>query len=91
VPAPTEKEFPGSQFNAVDADETMIEVLKEEFLAARILKALSEQPLNPPGIARAMGEPVKSITPLLPDMANEGRISIRDWQGGYPIYAMGKG
>jgi len=88
---PTEKEFPGSQFNAVDADETMIEVLKEEFLAARILKALSEQPLNPPGIARAMGEPVKSITPLLPDMANEGRISIRDWQGGYPIYAMGKG
>ncbi len=87
---PTEKEFPGSQFNAVDADETMIEVLKEEFLAARILKALTDQPLNPPGIARAMDEPVKLITPLLPDMASEGRITLKSWEGGYPIYALGK-
>jgi coenzyme F420-reducing hydrogenase delta subunit/NAD-dependent dihydropyrimidine dehydrogenase PreA subunit len=87
---PAEKEFPGSQFNAVEADETMLDVLKEEFLAARILKALTDQPLNPPGIARAMGEEVKSITPLLPDMAKEGRISLKGWEGGYPVYALGK-
>ena len=87
---PAEKEFPGSQFNAVDADETMLDVLKEEFLAARILKALSEEPLNPPGIARAMEEPVKNITPLLPDMAKEGRITLKGWEGGYPIYALSK-
>ena len=87
---PAEKEFPGSQFNAVDADETMLEVLKEEFQAARILKALHDQPLNPPGIARAMDEPVKNITPLLPDMAKEGRIALKGWEGGYPIYAISK-
>ena len=87
---PTEKEFPGSQFNAVDADETMLDVLKEEFLAARIIKALTDQPLNPPGIARAMEEPVKYITPLLGDMAKEGRINLRGWEGGYPVYALGK-
>jgi coenzyme F420-reducing hydrogenase delta subunit/ferredoxin len=87
---PAEKEFPGSQFNAVEADETMLDVLKEEFLASRILKALSDQPLNPPGIARLMDEPVKNITPLLPDMANEGRIALQGWEGGYPVYAVGK-
>ena len=87
---PTEKEFPGSQFNAVDADETMLDVLKEEFLAARIVKALTGQPLNPPGIARAMEEPVKYITPLLGDMAKEGRINLQGWEGGYPVYALGK-
>ncbi|MBI4642407.1 MAG: hydrogenase iron-sulfur subunit [Deltaproteobacteria bacterium] len=87
---PAEKEFPGSQFNAVDADETMIEVLKEEFLAARVLKALTDQTLNPPGIARALEEPVKNIAPLLTDMAHEGRISLKGWEGGYPVYALGK-
>ncbi|MDO9530741.1 MAG: hydrogenase iron-sulfur subunit [Deltaproteobacteria bacterium] len=87
---PTEKEFPGSQFNAVDADDTMLDVLREEFLAARIIKALGDQLLNPPGIARIMEEPVKNITPLLPDMASEGRITLKSWEGGYPIYAVGK-
>jgi coenzyme F420-reducing hydrogenase delta subunit/NAD-dependent dihydropyrimidine dehydrogenase PreA subunit len=87
---PTEKEFPGSQFNAVDADETMLDVLKEEFLSARIIKALTDQPLNPPGIARAMEEQVKYITPLLGDMAKEGRINLRGWEAGYPVYALGK-
>ncbi len=87
---PAEKEFPGSQFNAVDADETMLDVLKEEFLAARIIKAVSDQPLNPPGIARAMDEQVKTISPLLTDMSKEGRISLQGWEGGYPIYALGK-
>jgi len=87
---PTEKEFPGSQLNAVDADETMLDVLREEFLAARVLKALTEAPLNPPGIARAMDEPVKNVTPLLTDMAKEGRITLKGWEGGYPIYTLGK-
>lgn len=87
---PAEKEFPGSQFNAVDADETMLDVLKEEFLAARIIKAVSDQPLNPPGIARAMDEQVKTISPLLTDMSKEGRIALQGWEGGYPIYALGK-
>jgi coenzyme F420-reducing hydrogenase delta subunit/ferredoxin len=87
---PAEKEFPGSQFNAVDADETMLDVLKEEFTISRIFKALRDQPLNPPDLARAMDEPVKNITPILTDMAKEGRIITKGWEKGYPIYAMGK-
>jgi coenzyme F420-reducing hydrogenase delta subunit/ferredoxin len=87
---PTEKEFPGSQFNAVDADETMLEVLREEYTVSRIFKALTDQPLNPPDLARALDEPVKMLTPVLTDMAKEGRINIKGWQGGYPIYAMTK-
>lgn len=87
---PTEKEFPGSQFNAVDADETMLEVLKEELMVSRIFKALSDRPLNPPDLARAMEEPVKTLTPILTDMAKDGRITIKGWEKGYPLYAMGK-
>lgn len=87
---PAEKEFPGSQFNAVEADETMLDVLKEEFTISRIFKALKDQPLNPPDLARAMNEPVKNITPILTDMAKDGRIITKGWEKGYPIYAMGK-
>jgi coenzyme F420-reducing hydrogenase delta subunit/ferredoxin len=88
---PTEKEFPGSQFNAVDADETMLEVLREEYTVSRIFKALTAQPLNPPDLARTLGEPVKMLTPVLTDMTKDGRVNIKGWQGGYPIYALGKG
>jgi heterodisulfide reductase subunit A len=87
---PAEKEFPGSQFNAVDADETMLDVLKEEYTVSRIFKALRDQPLNPPDLARALDEPVRNLTPILTDMAREGRITVKDWQKGYPIYALGK-
>jgi hypothetical protein len=87
---PTEKEFPGSQFNAVDADETMLDVLKEEYTVSRIFKALTDQPLSPPDLARALDEPVKNLTPILTDMAKDGRIITKGWEKGYPIYAMGK-
>ncbi len=87
---PTEKEFPGEQVNAVDADETMLDVLREEYLASRILKAIHDQPLNPPQIAQSMDEAVKKITPMLTDMAKEGRVTIKGWEGGYPLYATGK-
>jgi len=87
---PNEKEFPGSQSNAVDVDEIMLEVLKEEFLGAKILKALSEQPLNPPGIAKVIEEKVELVSSLLTDMAKEGRITLKCWEGGYPIYVLGK-
>ncbi|MDI6854647.1 MAG: hydrogenase iron-sulfur subunit [Deltaproteobacteria bacterium] len=88
---PTEKEFPGSQFNAVDADETMLDVLKEEYTVSRIFKALTTQPLSPPELARTLDEPVKNLTPILTDMAKDGRIITKGWEKGYPIYAMGKG
>jgi hypothetical protein len=88
---PAEKDFPGSQFNAVDADETMLDVLKEEYTVSRIFKALKDQSLNPPDLARVMDEPVKNITPILTDMAGDGRIITQGWEKGYPIYATGRG
>jgi len=37
-----------------------------------------------------MDEAVKTITPLLTEMTKEGRITIKGWEGGYPLYATGK-
>jgi heterodisulfide reductase subunit A len=87
---PTEKVFPGSQINAVEADETMLDVLKEEYTVSRILKALSDQPLSPPDLARVLEEPVRTLTPILTDMSKEGRIVTKGWEKSYPIYALGK-
>ena len=41
-------------------------------------------------IARAIDEPVEGIATLLTDMAMEGRIAIKDWEEGFPIYILGK-
>ncbi|MEW6386474.1 MAG: hydrogenase iron-sulfur subunit [Thermodesulfobacteriota bacterium] len=87
---PTEKVFPGSQFNAVDADETMLDVLKEEYTVSRIFKALSDQALSPPELAKVLEEPAKNLTPILTDMAKDGRIVAQSWEKGYPLYALGK-
>jgi heterodisulfide reductase subunit A len=87
---PTQTEFPGFETNAVDKDKIMDAVLKEEFLAARILKALSTQPLNPPGIAEAVEEKVKKVSTLLKEMEKEGRITLKCMEGGYPVYVPGK-
>jgi heterodisulfide reductase subunit A2 len=87
---PCEKEFPSTQVNAVDVDETMLEVLREEFLTAKILKALSEQPLNLPGIAKAVEEQVEQVSSLLTDMAKEGHITLKGWEDRYPVYVLGK-
>ena len=37
-----------------------------------------------------MDEPTKNITPMLTDMAKDGRVTIKGWEGGYPFYATGK-
>jgi hypothetical protein len=79
---PTEREFPGEPVNAVAADETGLDVLREEFLASRILRSIHDRPLSPPQIAKDMDETVKKITPMLTDMAKESRITIRGWEGG---------
>jgi coenzyme F420-reducing hydrogenase delta subunit len=87
---PAEKEFPGQQVNAVDADETMLDVLKEEYTVSRIFNAIKDQPLNPPDLARALEEPVKNLTPILTDMTRDGLIIAKGWEKGYPIFAIVK-
>jgi hypothetical protein len=68
----------------------MLDVLKEEYTVSRILKALSDQPLSPPDLARVLEEPVRTLTPILTDMSKEGRIVTKGWEKSYPIYALGK-
>jgi heterodisulfide reductase subunit A len=84
----SEKEFPGDQDNAVDFDKSLQEVLREEYLAARIVGALSEGPLNPTGIARTLGEPSAEISPVLNELVRENRIICQRWEAGYPRYAL---
>ena len=59
----------------MDADETMLAVLREEYLASSILRSIHDRPLSPPQIAKDMDEAVKKIIPMLTDMAKEGRIT----------------
>ena len=87
---PSEKEFPGDQHNAVDFDESMQDLLREEYLAARIIGALSDGPLNPPAIARALEEQAAAVTPVLNELLRDDRIVRQHWEGGYPLYALAK-
>jgi coenzyme F420-reducing hydrogenase delta subunit/NAD-dependent dihydropyrimidine dehydrogenase PreA subunit len=87
---PSEKEFPGDQYNAVDFDETMQDVLQEEYLAARIIGALRDGPLNPPEIAQALGERTATVTPVLNELLRDNRLMRLRWEGGYPLYDLAK-
>ncbi len=87
---PSEKEFPGDQCNAVDFDESMQDVLREEYLAARIIGALTDGPLNPPAIARALGERSDEVAPVLNELLRDNRIIRRRWEEGYPLYGLTK-
>jgi coenzyme F420-reducing hydrogenase delta subunit len=85
---PSEKQFPGDQHNAVDFDESMQDLLREEYLAARIVGALSEGPLNPPAIARALEEQAATVAPVLNELLRDDRIVRQRWEGSYPLYAL---
>jgi heterodisulfide reductase subunit A len=85
---PSEREFPGDQKNAVDFDEALQDVLREEYMAARIIGALSNGPLNPPGIARALGELSAEVSPVLNELLRENRLILQRWEDGYPLYAL---
>ncbi|MFA4901549.1 MAG: hydrogenase iron-sulfur subunit [Desulfobaccales bacterium] len=87
---PSEKEFPGDQYNAVDFDESMQDVLREEYLAARIIGALSGGPLNPPEIAQALGERSAKVSPVLNELLRDNRLIRQRWEDGYPLYALAK-
>jgi len=87
---PSEKQFPGDQHNAVDFDESLQDLLQEEYLAARIIGALNDGPLNPPGIAKALGEPSAKVSPVLNELLRDDRLILQSWEDGYPLYALAK-
>jgi heterodisulfide reductase subunit A-like polyferredoxin/coenzyme F420-reducing hydrogenase delta subunit len=83
---PAEKDYPADQYNAMEFDEMVLEILKEEFLAAKVITAVTESAMKPFDIARQIGESVDIVSPVLTAMVKEGRIIIKDWENRYPIY-----
>ncbi len=68
----------------------MQDLLREEYLAARIIGALSDGPLNPQGIARALGERAAEVSPVLNELLRDNRLIRQRWEDGYPLYALAK-
>ena len=87
---PSEKQFPGDQHNAVDFDASLQDLLREEYMAARIIGALSNGPLNPQGIARALGERSADVSLVLNELLRDNRLIRQSWEDGYPLYALAK-
>lgn len=87
---PSELEFPGDQHNAVDFDESLRDMLREEYMAARIIGLLSDGPLNPPGIAQALGERAAEVSLVLNELLRDNRLIRQHWKDGYPLYALAK-
>jgi hypothetical protein len=87
---PSELEFPSSQRNAVAFDEVVQDVITEEYMAARIVGTLQDSSLNPPSIAKALGERPARISPLLDVLVKDRRIYCSGWEDLYPIYSVAK-
>lgn len=87
---PSEKEFPSTQFNAVDFDEVLQEVLEEEFLTARIVGEFERgRSLSPPEIARALGERPIVISKALGCLLEDGRL-VCEHRTPYPVFSLAK-
>jgi hypothetical protein len=41
-------------------------------------------------MSQVLEEPAKNLTPILTDMAREGRITTKGWGKGCPLYVIGK-
>jgi heterodisulfide reductase subunit A2 len=86
---PWETSYPTDQRNALAHDETLTDVLAEEFLKTRVVNLLKTQPrvhdLN--DITQALKEDRGEISRCLSDLAKEGMIS-RIYKDRTPYYAM---
>ncbi len=87
---PSEGEFPESQINPIEFDETVQDVIDEEYLAARIIGALREAELDPPQIAEALNERTVKVSSILDELRKDGRIVVSQRRRRYPVYALAK-
>ncbi|MGO8945907.1 MAG: hydrogenase iron-sulfur subunit [Syntrophobacteraceae bacterium] len=87
---PSELEFPGGRDEAVAFDEVLQEVAEDEYLAARIVGALREAPLNVPQIAEALGEPKKKVSWLISDLEKNDRIVRQGRKDEYPLFGVSR-
>ncbi len=86
---PWETSYPADQRNAMAYDETLSDVLKEEFIRTRIMNLLKirTQVVNLDEITRALGEERRMIQGCLSELSKEGVVS-RIFKDRVPFYTM---
>lgn len=65
-------------------------MVEDEYLAARIVGALREAPLNVPQIAEALGEPKKKVSWLISDLEKNDRIVRQSRKDEYPLFGVSR-
>ena len=87
---PREETYPGDQRNALAYDETLSDVLTEEFLRARVLNILkgAGEIVKANIVANALGEDKTQVSQCLAAMVKEGLIS-RIYKDRTPYYNVG--
>jgi heterodisulfide reductase subunit A-like polyferredoxin len=86
---PYEKHYPADQRNALAYDETVLDVLAEEYLRARVLQLLreSKQTMQLKDIADHLAVDGNRVSRTLADLAGEGAIS-RIYKDRTPFYVL---
>jgi hypothetical protein len=87
---PWETSYPTDQRNAMAYDETLTDVIVEEFIRTRIVNLLKgeKEVVNLDHITKNLGEDRRKIQGCLTEMSKEGAIS-RIFKDRVPYYAMG--
>jgi coenzyme F420-reducing hydrogenase delta subunit/ferredoxin len=83
---PAEKDYPADQYNVLEFDEMVLDILKEEFLASSVIATVTEIPLKSYDIAQTIGERVDTVSSALRGMVEEGQIIIKGWEDRHPLY-----
>ncbi|MGA1792102.1 MAG: hydrogenase iron-sulfur subunit [bacterium] len=86
---PWETTYPADQRNALEYDETLSDVLLEEFIRTRIINLLKhkKQVINFDELAQSLGEERRKIQSCLSELSKEGAIS-RIFKDRMPYYTM---
>jgi coenzyme F420-reducing hydrogenase delta subunit/ferredoxin len=86
---PYEKHYPTDQRNALAYDDTLMDVLKEEFLRAQVVNLLreSQKTMRLKEVAENLAEESYNVSRCLSDLAAEGAIS-RIYKDRTPYYVL---
>jgi hypothetical protein len=86
---PWETTYPADQRNALAYDETLSDVVTEEFIKMRIVNFLKNrrEVLNLNDIVQNLGEPQPKVVESLRDLSSEGIVS-RIFKDRVPYYTM---
>jgi heterodisulfide reductase subunit A-like polyferredoxin/coenzyme F420-reducing hydrogenase delta subunit len=86
---PYETHYPADQRNAMAYDQTLMDVVRDEFLRARVMNLMQEtaQVMHIKDIQQNLGEESKVVSSCLSELAREGAIS-RIYKDRTPYYVL---